>query len=253
MDGLILAAGFGTRLRALAQSKPLARVNNLSLIEIAVRQLARAGVTRAVVVTGYLASEVEAELPGIAERAGINVTACRLADWSRPNGYSVIAGAELIEGDYLLVMADHLLTDDILQPLVLERNLEADLTLAVDRRIDSALIDPDDATWVRSDGMGRIGLIGKDIVDFDAVDCGAFLATPGLAVAIKSAIAAGRSGSLSDGVQCLADMGRARTFDIGDAWWLDVDDLRAHALAEAEAAFRFPEIFSPAVCARAAA
>jgi len=37
---------------------------------------------------------------------------------------------------------------------------------------------------------------------------------------------------LSDGMQILADCGRAATMDIEDAWWLDVDDPRAHALAE---------------------
>ena len=29
-----------------------------------------------------------------------------------------------------------------------------------------------------------------------------------------------------------SDAGRAATMDIGDAWWMDVDDPRAHALAE---------------------
>jgi hypothetical protein len=36
-------------------------------------------------------------------------------------------------------------------------------------------------------------------------------------------------------MQRLADQGRAATMDIGASWWLDVDDPRAHALAEAEA------------------
>jgi 1L-myo-inositol 1-phosphate cytidylyltransferase len=82
---------------------------------------------------------------------------------------------------------------------------------------------------------GRIVAIGKTIPVYDAVDCGAFLVTPELPEAIAAAIAAGKGGSLSDGMQVLADRGRAATMEIAGAWWLDVDDPRAHAIAEAEA------------------
>ena len=54
--------------------------------------------------------------------------------------------------------------------------------------------------------------------------------------AIGAAIAEGKAGSLSEGMQRLADAGRAATMDIGSAWWLDVDDPRAHALAEEQCA-----------------
>ena len=47
------------------------------------------------------------------------------------------------------------------------------------------------------------------------------------------ASAAGGQGSLSEGVQRLADQGRAFTHDATCCWWLDVDDPRAFALAEA--------------------
>jgi iron(III) transport system permease protein len=40
------------------------------------------------------------------------------------------------------------------------------------------------------------------------------------------------------------DQGRAATLDIGEAWWLDVDDPRAHALAEAEAPVQLKEIYA---------
>jgi len=54
-----------------------------------------------------------------------------------------------------------------------------------------------------------------------------------LAEAIKAAVANGEAGSLSDGVQRLADRGQAMTVEIEGARWLDVDD--AMALAKAEA------------------
>ena len=232
MDALIIAAGYGTRLRELSESKPLTPVGGVPLLELGVRQAAAAGVERVVVVTGHQAVEIEKFLPGLSQRVGIPLVSERVLHWSTPNGYSVMAGAAKISGDYLLMMADHIFEAGILDRLARQGTRSRGVTLAIDRRLDNPLIDPEDATWVKTDADGRIEAIGKTIPEYDAVDCGAFLATPELAAAIQAAIADGKSGSLSDGMQLLADAGRAATMDIGDAWWIDVDDPRAHAIAE---------------------
>lgn len=246
MDALIIAAGFGSRLSSLSPSKPLTPVAGIPLIELGVRQAKAAGAARVVVVTGHEADRLEAFLPGLAERAGIAIVAERLSDWSTPNGYSVIAGAARIDGDFLLMMADHIFSAEILKNLAHSGSPDRGVTLGIDYRIDSPLVDPDDATWVKHDAAGRIVAIGKTIPHYDAVDCGAFLATPELPAAIEAAIEAGKPGSLSDGMQRLADAGRAWTMDIGEAWWIDVDDPHAHALAEAQTPARLSEIYAPA-------
>jgi choline kinase len=246
MDALIIAAGYGSRLREISDAKPLTPVAGVPLLELGVRQAVSAGISRVVVVTGHQAIDIEKFLPSLSARVGIPVDSERVLHWSTPNGHSVIAGAAKISGDYLLMMADHIFEGSILTRLVREGTKSRGVTLAIDRRTDSPLIDPEDATWVRTDRDGRIDAIGKSIADYDAVDCGAFLATPELAAAIHAAIAEGKAGSLSEGMQRLADAGRAATMDIGDAWWLDVDDPRAHALAEAEAPKHLPVIFATA-------
>jgi 1L-myo-inositol 1-phosphate cytidylyltransferase len=246
MDALIIAAGYGSRLREISDSKPLTPIAGVPLLELAVRQARAAGVERVVVVTGHHGVEVEKFLPGLSARVGIPVVSERVQHWSTPNGYSVVAGASRIDGDYLLMMADHIFETGILERLARQGTKSRGVTLAIDRRTDNPLIDPADATWVKTDADGRIEAIGKTIPERDAVDCGAFLATPELARAIQAAIADGKNGSLSDGMQRLADAGRAATMDIGDAWWLDVDDPRAHALAEADAPARLSEIYKAA-------
>lgn len=243
MDALIIAAGYGSRLAALSPSKPLTPVAGMPLIELGVRQAKAAGAARVVVVTGHEAERLEAFLPGLAERAGIPVVPERLDDWSKPNGWSVMAGAARIDGDYLLMMADHIFSAEILRGLAGQGSPERAVTLGIDYRVDSPLVDPEDATWVKHDEAGRIVAIGKTILEYDAVDCGAFLATPELAQAIGAAIAGGKSGSLSDGMQRLADQGRAWTWDIGEAWWIDVDDPRFHALAEQQAPVELKTIY----------
>ncbi|HVR90143.1 MAG TPA: NTP transferase domain-containing protein [Novosphingobium sp.] len=244
MDALIIAAGYGTRLRDIADSKPLAPVAGVPLLELGVRQARAAGVERVVVVTGHQAVEIEKFLPRLSARVGIPVVSERVQHWSTPNGHSVMAGAARINGDYLLLMADHIFEASILSRLVREGTTSRGVTLAIDRRTDNPLIDPADATWVKTDSDGRIEAIGKQIAEHDAVDCGAFLATPELAQAIRAAIAEGKPGSLSDGMQRLAGAGRAATMDIGEAWWLDVDDPRTHAIAEQQAPSMLPEIYA---------
>jgi len=248
MDALIIAAGFGSRLLDISPSKPLTPVAGVPLIELGVRQAQAAGISRVVVVTGHEAARVEAFLPGLAERIGVEIVATRCSDWSLPNGHSVMAGAARIAGDYLLMMADHIFAAPILRRLAGVGDDMRGVTLAVDRRVTSPLIDPDDATWVKMASDGRIRAIGKTIAAYDAVDCGAFLATPELAQAIAAAIAAGQPGSLSDGMQRLADAGRAATMDIGaderEAWWMDVDDPRAYAIAEEQAPRYLRELYA---------
>ncbi|KUR72289.1 nucleotidyl transferase [Novosphingobium fuchskuhlense] len=245
MDAVIIAAGYGSRLASLSPSKPLTPVCGVPLIEIGIRQAVSAGVTRVVVVTGHRADEVEAFLTQLALRVDIAIEPIRVEDWSKPNGHSVIAGASGCTGDYLLMMADHMFDSSILSALLAAGSETRDVTLAIDRWTDNPLVDPDDATWVQTDAGGFITAIGKSITTWNAVDCGAFLATPRLAEALAAAIAAGKSGSLSDGMQWLADRGRAATCEIGGAWWMDVDDPRAHALAEELAPQRIASAFAP--------
>ncbi len=234
-SAIILAAGYGSRLQSRGASKPLVQVNAVPLIEIAVLQAAAAGVCNIVVVTGHEAERVENALEHISLPDGCRVIPQRLDDWSKPNGWSVIAGArlarELAAGPFLLMMADHIFDDTIL-PMLAEQKIGAvDVVLATDRN-DNPLIDPDDATWVALSDGHRIHRIGKDISEYDAADCGAFLANDALPAAIEHAIAAGKPGSLSDGMQVLANAGRATAMDVNGAWWIDVDDPRAHDLAQ---------------------
>jgi len=244
-DALVLAAGYGSRLSDIAPSKPLAQVHGVPLIEIAIRQLAGVGVQRVAVATGYRADEVEAALPAIARRAGVTVEARRVPDFRKPNGHSVIAGSAGFDGRYVLVMADHILSHELLSALVARAPVDADATLAIDRRVGSPLVDPEDATWVRLGEGTAIARIGKGLAKYDAVDCGAFVAGPALSRAIAAALGNGQPGSLSDGMQRLADTGRAQTVDIGEAWWIDVDDAKALRQAEAQVRQYLPQVFDP--------
>lgn len=233
MKCLIIAAGQGTRLRSKAASKPLALVGGVPLIEHVAHSAAAGGASELVVVTGYGAEPLERFLGALSERTGLPIAAVHNRDWARPNGLSVLAAAPHLPAEFILLMSDHLFDPAILRRLLAARAAGAALTLAVDHRLDAPDLDMDDATKVAVGKDGRIVRIGKTIADYDAIDTGIFAATPALFGALEASLAAGGSGSLSEGVQKLADGGRAHAFDIGEGWWLDVDDPAALERAQA--------------------
>ena len=230
MNCLILAAGLGSRLRGISDSKPLTPVGGIPLIEHVIRRAWAGGATRVLVVTGHEAARVEPFLAELQFRMALPIGWERVEDWTKPNGHSVLAGAEVLTGDYLLSMSDHLFDPEIVSLLLARRGKGT--TVAVDRTLSGPLLDIDDATKVAVAEDGRIVRIGKALTDYNAIDTGLFLATPALAEAIRAAIAAGGSGSLSEGMQRLADAGLAATVDIGESRWIDVDSPAMLELAE---------------------
>jgi 1L-myo-inositol 1-phosphate cytidylyltransferase len=230
VQALIVAAGAGSRLRSLAESKPLAPVAGRPLIEHVVRSAAEGGATSFTIVTGYRPEPLEAYLADLGGAMGLPIRTVRNPDWERPNGLSVVAAADLLPGEFLLMMSDHLFDPEIVRALIAAP--PAPLRLAIDRVSDSPLIDLDDATKVKLGEGGRIARIGKTVEPYDAIDTGLFRTGPELIAAIRKSVAAGAQGSLSEGVQSLADRGRAETLEVTGRWWLDVDDPRAFALAE---------------------
>jgi len=232
MNCLILAAGHGSRLREMADSKPLAQVASRPLIEHVIRAAVEAGIRRFTIVTGHQAEAVEDFVAALALRLDVELACRRTPDWNLPNGHSVLTGAAAIDGDYLLLMSDHLFDAEIARRLLAGADRGIGLTLAVDRNFDNPWLDLEDATRVETSAAGAIVRIGKLLEPFDAIDTGIFLATPALAQALREAIADGSSGSLSDGVQRLADEGRAGTLDVSGCRWLDVDDAAAFSRAQ---------------------
>ena len=229
MNCLIIAAGEGSRLRQVSHSKPLTPVGGVPLIGHVVAAAGAAGATAFTVVTGYAAERVESYLATLP----VPVRCVRAGDWRSSNGHSVLAGAVGLEGDYLLLMADHLFEPAIARRLISAGRGGAGVRLAVDRNIGNPLLDLDDATKVETSVSGAILRIGKSLDRYDAIDTGLFVAGPDLAVAIRADIEAGGAGSLSAGVQRLADQGQATVLDIGVGRWIDIDDPRSLALAEA--------------------
>ncbi|WP_174285800.1 NTP transferase domain-containing protein [Sphingomonas bacterium] len=223
--GLLLAAGEGSRLRDAAASKPLCPVGGVPLIDHALTGMAAAGLTRVVVVLGYLHGAIERHLA--ARDWPLAVETVRVADHRLPNGVSVLAGASaLAGGDAVLAMCDHLV-DPALYLRLAEIGTQGGATLGIDRRLGHPWVDPDDVTRVATDRTSIV-TIGKHLEPHDAYDTGVFAIGPALIDALASLDAP----SLTEGMRLLAARRAAHVVDCSDIDWIDVDDPPALAKAE---------------------
>ena len=232
MKCVIIAAGRGSRLSGRAESKPLLEVGGRALIDRVVEAAVAAGLREFVVVTGYAGEKVERHLEGLARARGLDIAAVRNDEWEKENGLSVLKARELAGDRFLLSMSDHLFDPAILADLAGRAIADGETILAVDGNVrGNALVDLDDVTRVRVRD-GRIEAIGKALEDYNAFDTGLFLGTRGLFGALSESQDGGDY-TLSGGLRVLASDGKARVMDIGGRYWIDVDDEKAVAKAEA--------------------
>ncbi len=229
---LVIAAGLGSRLPSGGLPKPLFRLLGLPLIERTIVTARRAGLEEFIVVTGHDGARVTKFLDRLALRRGITITHVVNEEWDRGNGLSVLAAREAIGHEpFALLMADHAVEVPLLSAL-LDEPLEAGgVCLAVDRNLSNPLVDLADVTKVRASD-GRLEAIGKDLERYDAFDTGCFLCSSALFSALDEARKRAGDESLSAGIARLAAQGKVRVHDVGDAFWIDVDDASAVERAE---------------------
>lgn len=230
MRCLVVAAGQGTRLREKGPIKPLIPLKGVPILERVLTRARAADVDQFIVVTGYRGEDVRAALDTFAARERIAVTHVINESWERANGVSVLRAKPFLSEPFLLTMCDHLVDADILRSLMSAAVEPDTVTLAVDFNIDGSINDLEDVTRVKCTD-GRIERIGKVIRDFNAIDTGVFLCTPIIFDALEASQAAGDD-SISGAMNVLASWNKARTFDIRDRLWLDIDDPAAFSKAE---------------------
>lgn len=233
-QAVVLAAGRGSRLRSGEASlpKPLTPVAGVPLIERTILTLAQGGIERVYVTVGFRAELVRQALAQsqVYAARGVQVVCIDNDRYDLGVGVSVLSAREHVSGPFVLSMSDHVYDRRLAELAARADMAAADLYLCVDRNIDQ-VYDIDDATKVALDG-DRIADIGKQLTEYDAIDCGVFAMTPRIFEHLDQVYRERGDCSLSDGVQRLAAEGRARVLDIGDAFWQDVDTPGAMAHAE---------------------
>ncbi len=230
MNAIVLAAGNGDRFRNRTRdSKLLHPLLGQPLLLRTLDSARDAGVRTITVVVGYQADRVRALVEASAP-SGVKISFVLNPNWHLENGVSVLAARSSIHTErFAVLMGDH-----VFEPAVLRRLLQFSMArdesvLAVDARPVPAAVAAE-ATKVRRHGS-RIVAIGKDLVEYDALDTGMFVCSPMLFDALEASRAAGDT-TLSGGIRQLATRGLMRAAEVGDATWCDIDTVSDLEAAE---------------------
>jgi len=228
MKTVIIAAGTGSRLWPHTNQVPktLLPFGQGTILSQIITNFMTIGVTEFVIVVGFGAKQIVEYIT--ATGLGPRVTFVENRDWQRGNGLSVhlvrgFAGM----GSFLLAMSDHLLDPLALAHLMAARSDQN--LLLVDPRVDG-VFDLPDATKVMMEGTHITG-IGKELVHFNAIDCGVFRLDERFFEAMECAIRQGKE-SISEGLHHLIE---ARAFQgvllPEDSHWIDIDTPEAYEYA----------------------
>jgi choline kinase len=232
MIGMVLAAGVGRRLSPDTDTLPKALLpvdGETTILDIALRNLAAAGLADVVVVVGHAAEAVHARVDSLERAHGVRLELVhneRARDWN--NAYSLWLAREFFRQGVLLA------NGDTVHPVSVEKEVLAirdrqpcDLVLAVDDV--KALGDEEMKVTVNERGL--LTRITKQMTPANAYAeyIGVTLIEPEAAVALADALEATwrRDPGLyyEDGYQELADRGGAITVaPIGAVDWVEVDN-----------------------------
>ena len=123
MQGIILAAGMGSRLKKLTQNKPkcMVEVSGVTLIERALRQLDKLNLNRIIIVTGYACDILTSYVNGL--EIDTPIVYVNNVIYNRTNNiYSLYLAKDYLESDdTLLLESDLIFEDGILEQIVSDK------------------------------------------------------------------------------------------------------------------------------------
>jgi NDP-sugar pyrophosphorylase family protein len=224
MQGVILAAGVGSRLAPFTESrpKPLLPLLGKPLIEYTIDAFVSVGVTDLVVVVGYGAEHLKAYL-GDGQKYGLRIRYAHNPRYDLGNGYSLYQARDLIDDEsFIVAMADHLLSVEAIAPL-LRRSGRPGFLIGADRAADDSPEGEATKLWV--DGGDRVEQMGKELQRWNGIDAGVFRFNSGVFRSLERAISREKT-NLTDGLmEFIGGGGNLHAVDISGSFWMDVDTL----------------------------
>jgi choline kinase len=228
--GMVLAAGAGRRLTHETAELPktlLGVDGDRTILDIALANFGQVGLDRAVIVTGYAADALEARVPELERRHGLELELVfnpKALEWN--NAYSLWCAREHFASGVLLANGDTVHPASVEESLLGARG-GTDLLIAV----DDVKVLGEEEMKVHVNGDGRLERINKalDPATAQGEYIGVTLIEPAAAEPLADALEAvwRRDPGLyyEDGFQEYADRGgRVGIAPIGDVEWVEVDD-----------------------------
>jgi choline kinase len=227
--GMVLAAGAGKRLGEDTRDLPKTLLpvdGDRTILDVALGNLKRAGLDRAVVVTGFAAARIDERKAELEERHDIEVELCfnpKAEEWN--NAYSLWIAREYFAQGVLLV------NGDTVHPASVEESLLSSRGEPIVIAVDDVKPLGEEEMKVHLSSEGLLDRINKSLDPATAQGeyIGLTLIEPEAAERLADALEATwrRDPQLyyEDGFQEFADRGgRVGTAPIGDVEWVEVDD-----------------------------
>jgi len=227
---MVLAAGAGRRLRPDTDALPKALLpvdGEITILDIALRNLAAVGLRDVVIVVGYAAGAVRDRAAALERAHGVRLTLVdndRAEDWN--NAYSLWLAREHFAAGTLLV------NGDTVHPVSVEKTLlgstgQAGIVIAVDDV--KRLADEEMKVIIDSDGrLTRITKLMDPALAYGEYIGATLIGAPAaaqLAAALEATWRRDPSLYYEDGFQELADRGGAiAVAPIGEVEWVEVDN-----------------------------
>ncbi len=231
MIGMVLAAGAGRRLAPYTETLPKTLVpvdGDRTILDIALGNLAAAGLDRVVVVTGYAAGAIEDRRTALEERHGVALELVfnpKAEEWN--NAYSLWCARDHFGEGVLLINGDTVHPPSVEEALLAARG--PDIVLA----LDDAKALAEEEMKVHVSPEGRMTRINKAIdpataqgeyIGLALIEAAA--ARP-LADALEATFTRDPQLYYEDGFQEFSDRGgHVGTAPIGAVDWAEVDDHR---------------------------
>jgi choline kinase len=227
--GMVLAAGAGKRLGEDTRDLPKTLLpvdGDRTILDVALGNLRRAGLERAVVVTGFAAQRIDERKDELEDRHDIEIELCfnpKAEEWN--NAYSLWIAREYFAEGVLLVNGDTVHPASVEESLLAARG--EPIVIAVDDEKELG----EEEMKVHVTGEGLLDRINKslDPASSQGEYIGLTLIEPQAAERLADALEATwrRDPQLyyEDGFQEFADRGgRVGTAPIGTVEWVEVDD-----------------------------
>jgi choline kinase len=229
MIGLVLAAGAGRRLRPYTDTLPKALVpvdGDITILDIALKNLAEVGLTDVTIVVGYRAEAVEQRQAAFEAKYGVTITLVhndKAEEWN--NAYSLWLAREHFAKGALLV------NGDTVHPVSIEKTLLARRGPSILLAVDNVKKLAEEEMKTIFDADGQLTRITKLMDPADAFGeyIGATIIEPaaaeGLADALKTTFERDPNLYYEDGYQEYANRGgEVRAATIGEVEWVEVDN-----------------------------
>lgn len=224
MKLVIIAAGRGSRISSISKGLPkiLIEVFNKTLLEHIIQNSITVGISDIVIVTGHNSDIIHDFISN--NKFDINIELAYNDDWDMPNGISVLASKNNIpqNHDFMISMSDHFYNDDLLLKIKNSDLTNITVNVGADYKTD-AIHDPDDAMKLIIDrNSNSISQMSKDLLKYNAVDCGIFKCKYEFFSILQEAKDSGKY-SLSDACNILINNQGLGGVNIENSIWIDID------------------------------